>query len=86
MSYDYLFMAARLLLDGGSHALLTLDRRIEIYEISIRVTEVNGPSSPRLGGGWLYPGFHKALQSPVFLIYIVHAELKHNAFVLRRFG
>jgi hypothetical protein len=67
-------------------SLLTPDRRVAIDKISIRVAEVNGPGSPGLGGGWLNPGFHKTLESPVFLIYIADAELQHYTLVLRRFG
>src|ERR1700689_22117 len=42
-------------------ALSDFGWRVEIDEIPVRVTEVNGTSSPRLRGGGLDPGFYQAL-------------------------
>ena len=62
--------------------IIQLGWRREIDEISIRVTEINGTSSPRLCGRWLNPSFHSALQSSVLLIDIGDPEFQDDALVL----
>jgi hypothetical protein len=63
-------------------SLLNLGWRVEIDEISIRVTEVNGTSPPRLCGRGLNPSFHSALQSSVLLIDVGDPEFQDNTLVL----
>ena len=63
-------------------SLLNLGWRVEIDEISIRVTEVNGTSPPGLCGRGLNPSFHSALQSSVLLIDVCDPEFQDNTLVL----
>ena len=51
-------------------------RCIKIDKISVRVTKVNGASSPRLRGRRLDPGFHQTPQSNVFGIDVCDLEFQ----------
>ena len=63
-----------------------LDWHIKIDQISVRVTKINGTSTPWLRSWWLDPCFHKALESPVLSIDVCDSEFQDHALVFRRVG
>src|SRR5271170_1028063 len=67
-------------------ASICLGWQIEIDKISVRVTKVNGSSSPWLGGRGLDPSLHDTAESKILIINIRDFEFKDQTAMRPRLG